>query len=268
MESIKDVHCAIEQAKTRGYTSDELTCSSTGVTKLMMTSNFEDMIRQPAQHMSDKIVLILELDQHGRRILPKFVAKLPDPAPDGWFKKDGARIGSMISDPAVQSALARLYLHAAMNAPDFDPEVIPPAMQGLKEVWSLVQGVDSQTILDRVPGQGYESLRGVAKMATAVGPINVVGCHEFQTEDQVKDALVERVASMLHDAPGSFVTAQVLLPEGHSDNPTFPTATHDCVRLRRRSSIACAYSALRCSGRALKATVRAFRRMYASVCGS
>ena len=72
---------------------------------------------------------------------PKLVTKLPDPAPDGWFKKDGALIGSIISDPTVQSALARLYLHTAMNAPDFDPEVIPPAMQGLKEVWSLVQGV-------------------------------------------------------------------------------------------------------------------------------
>ena len=77
MEAIKDTYCALNnKTKTRGYASGELTSSSSGVTKANFTSNFEDMLALPGQHVLDKIILIMEFSANGERLLPKLVSKL------------------------------------------------------------------------------------------------------------------------------------------------------------------------------------------------
>ena len=184
------------------------------MTKANFTSNFEDMLALPGQHVLDKIILIMEFSANGERLLPKLVSKLEHPAPKGYFEKKSTRINQELADPNVKSAIARYYLRQAMADPAFNPEEIPAPLQGLKECWSLACGVDSMKVLELVQGVGYEALCGVEK-SVAREPVQVVGAEEFQTEDEVKDALVLRVAGMLQDAHGQVATAQVRWTRTH-----------------------------------------------------
>eukprot|EP00966_Prymnesium_polylepis_P222636 5150351-Prymnesium_polylepis.1 len=219
LEMIKDGFCCITNSATRGYTSDSLTTTTKTISKCNMSSNYEDMFPEPGADIRDKIVLYLEFDTRGNRILGKFVSNLGDEAAPGYFEKDSSA-SEKFASPEMKSAIARLYLKRARgNGVDaFDPDVLPPSMQGLKEKWSLVQGMDSLTVLEKVPGKGYETLRGLDK-ATRVCPLEIASAQvvvapssvdDFETPADMLSALVKEVAKLVVlDVPDSFTTPLV-----------------------------------------------------------
>jgi hypothetical protein len=210
---IKDVYASMAMSKTRAFTDDKLSGGAPGmdgVTKLGMTGNVEDMIPCPGAHMLDKILLIMEFDKDGNRILGKFVnGEVPADKKGTYFSKDSAK-GDIVRSARMKTAAARLLLKICQTA-TFDPKKEPDAIVGLKEYWSRVQGLDSAVFSSMVETNGYEVLpapndRSIGMTSHQRVELPPVLSHPFKTDDEAIAHYVRMVSSAIDfDASGHVV---------------------------------------------------------------
>jgi len=210
---IKDVYANMAPSKTRAFTDDKLSggmAGTDGVTKLAMTGNVEEMLPCPGAHVMDKVLLIMEFDKEGNRILGKFVKDTVVPDKAGYFTKDLSK-GEVMQDARMRTAAARVLLRVGQTTV-FDPKKEPDAIVGLKDYWARVQGLDSNFFSTAVEAVGYDSLPAPADRGINMTPrssiieLPPVLSHPFKTDDEAIEHYVRLVSSAIDfNAPTGLV---------------------------------------------------------------
>ena len=181
--------------------------------RLMSLSNTEDLSARPCDDVLQKTILMYELDIAGKRVLGKGVKTEEDlydsdgEKRPGYFTMDKAIRTKITDDPKMATALARVLVHHANSAENFDAErACPPRVLQLRDRWNQMRG-DGQKLIDLYENKGFPEGAASVPMDMTTPRVEIVSHGDADTIDEARERLVRAVAEQVVEVPDAAVRA-------------------------------------------------------------
>lgn len=189
---------------TRKRGAGEFTQANAVASKLIRTSNPEDLCVRPRDDMLQKTIMVYELDKQGSRVLGKSVRTHDDLLDSsgnprmGYFVADTAIRERFERDPKMGTAVARHFVRLASNATDFDMEKSAPSrIIETRDHWNSIRGDGAENLL-RYEGKGFSSVGDTQEVRhTPTSQVQMISAKDFDSLEEARAALMQSVASTL-----------------------------------------------------------------------
>ena len=175
--------------------------------RLMSLSNTEDLSARPCDDVLEKTILMYELDIAGKRVLGKGVKTEEDlydsdgEKRPGYFTMDKAIRTKITDDPMLATALARVLVHHANSAENFDAErACPQRVLQLRDRWNQMRG-DGQKLIDLYENKGIPTADAASSTLGLMGVVpeahTLITPADVSTPEEALHMALLRVQSML-----------------------------------------------------------------------